>query len=161
MTTILGSRIQSTLLIGSVMMISACAATKSGDAIKTGETIVGKTEETTLATSGKVALDAPIDKQPAGAKKVLEPGNTGSRTTPETPETTQAPKAAVTRIKPKEPYVNIRSEPSAKSRSIAVLKGGHSIEVLETKDSWVKITWQKGNAMKQGWMKKSFAEGHE
>ena len=151
MTTSFNSKIQSTILIGSLLMVSACASFNSG------ETIASKTDEAARIAIEKAKLETPPEP-PASVTTVIEP----VKTAPETaPDAAQAPKSAVARINQKEPLVNVRTAPSLKSRVVAVLKRGQSIEVLETKDSWVKITWHKGRAVKQGWLKKAFVEGYE
>jgi len=152
MITRFNSKIQSTILIGSVLMISACAS------FKTGEAIADKADGTTRTTIGKGTFETPPEIQQSSIKKGIGQNSTTSKAASDTP---QASTATVTRINQKEPYVNIRSAPSSKSRSLAVLKGGHSLEVLETRDSWVKISWQKGDAVKQGWLKKRFVEGYK
>ena len=144
-----------------MLMVSACASFKTADSTKTGETIANTADDTTRSTIEKGKSVTPSDSagipQQSGAAKAGDPGNSA---TVAGRDTVQTSRVIMTRISPKEPYVNIRTEPSAKSRKIAVLKGGHSIEVLETRDSWVKVQWQKGNAVKQGWMKKSFVEAN-
>lgn len=151
MASKLGRRIQTILFIGSVLIVSACATTNSK------ETIINKTDETARVTieKGKFETPPPLT-QPATPQPVIEPGKTVSQT-----EKDAAQAAKATRINPNEPFVNVRSAPSIKSRNIAVLKGGYDIEVLEVKDVWVKIKWMKGNAAKQGWLKKRLVEGYE
>lgn len=144
MTTSFNNKIQSTILLGSVLMISACASLDTG--------------ETTHTAIEKGALETPLETPPARAAQAIEPVKTASVAAP---ENSQPAKSAVTHINQKEPYVNVRTSPFVKSRVVGVLKRGQSIEVLETKDNWVKITWQKGRSVKQGWLKKMFVEGYE
>lgn len=150
MTNSFNSKIKSTILLASVLMISACAS------FNTGETIAGKTDQATSVAIEKGKRETL--EPPATAAQAIEPVNTASVTAPDNSESA---KPAVTRINQKEPYVNVRTSPSVKSRIVGVLKRGQSIEVLETKDNWVKITWNKGRTVKQGWLKKMFVEGYE
>lgn len=148
MITSFNNKIQSTILLGSVLMMSACAS------FNTGETIADKTDQATSVAIEKGKLETPL-KSPVSA--AIEPVNTASVTLENAPSA----KPAVTRINQKEPYINVRTASSVKSRIVGVLKRGQSIEVVETKDNWVKISWNKGRAMKQGWLKKMFVEGYE
>ena len=151
MTIRFSSKIQSALLIGSVLMVSACATNNAGN------TIASKpVDSPTVPQKAKVA--PPPEQPKPSAKKVTEPVKTVSLA-PVVPA--KVTKAAGIRISPKEKLVNIRSMASVKSRKVAVLEGGHPIEVLEKKDSWLKIKWQKGDVVKQGWLKKAFVEGYE
>lgn len=127
-----------------MLMMSACASLDTG--------------ETTHTAIEKGTLETPLESPPASAAKAIEPVNTATVTAP---ENAQPAKSAVTHINQKEPYVNVRTSPFVKSRVAGVLKRGQSIEVLETKDNWVKISWHKGRSVKQGWLKKMFVEGYE
>lgn len=151
MTTSFNNKIQSTLLLASVLMISACAS------LNTGETVADTTDQTARMAIEKGKIETQPEP-PAIAAQMIEPADTASV---RAPENAQSAKSAVTRINQKEPYVNVRTAPSIKSRIAGVLKRGQSIEVLETKDNWVKISWHKGRAVKQGWLKKMFVEGYE
>jgi uncharacterized protein YgiM (DUF1202 family) len=153
MTTRFSSKIQSVILIGSVLMVSACATNN------TGETIANKTDDSAHAIPEKAKVAPPPEPQRPSAKKVIEPVKTVSAQAPVV--AAPAAKATIAKITPKEQFVNIRGKASVKSRKIAVLNGGHSIEILEEKDGWLKIKWQKGDAVKQGWLKKRFVEGYE
>lgn len=158
MTTGLERTIQTAILIAATLLTSACAALQTGDSIKNAETIASKTEETTRTTIEKGAFENPPEIIQLSRKATaVEPL---TNTPQSAADHVQVSKPALTRITPKEPYVNIRTAPSLKSRNVAILKGGHSIEILETQDSWVKVSWHKGNSVKQGWMKKAFAEGY-
>jgi len=157
MTTRFGSRFRSTILIGSVLTLSACASVNSGDSVKSGATIPGKADDTTRTTIQKGKFENPPDIQLSSMNKAAHSGTMASEAAP---DTAHPAKASTSRINQKEASVNVRSSPSAKSRSIAVLKAGQAIEILETRDNWIKITWQKGNSTKQGWMNKAFVEGN-
>ena len=146
MTTGLSRRIQSTLLIGSALMLAACASTKTGDAGKAVEPVAG---DTTRIIIPKGKFETPPEIQPASIKKASEAATSFADTA-----------QASARINQKEAFVNVRSAPSPKSKSIAVLKAEQPVEILESKDSWVKIAWQSGNARKLGWVKKVFVEGN-
>jgi uncharacterized protein YgiM (DUF1202 family) len=141
------------ILIGSVMMVSACATTN------TAETVANKTDE-----PSRVVLEAgkfenpPALPQSAATPPVSEPAKSAGE---KANEVSQAPATTISRINPKERFVNIRTAPSSKSKIVAVLKGGHSIEILETKDSWLKVKWVKGDVVKQGWMSKRFVDANE
>ncbi|MBC7777159.1 MAG: SH3 domain-containing protein [Phycisphaerae bacterium] len=129
------------LLISSLAWISACAS------VKTGDTTASRPEE-----PPRVLAEEP---EPAsGAKGPLSERQVSV-------EAAKSPKPPRTRISPKERYVNIRSAPSTDSKTIAVFKGGHSLDILQIKDNWVKIQWNKGGMVKQGWLKKRFAEGYQ
>lgn len=157
MTTRIGSKIQTTMLLGSVLMISACASITTSDTNKSAEAVVGRTDEATHTTIQKGKFETPPEIQLSTVNKSAASGNSVSEAIP---NATQTATASATRINHKEASVHVRHAPTAKSRSIAILKAGQPIEVLETRDSWVKITWQKGNAVKQGWLKKVFVEGN-
>jgi uncharacterized protein YgiM (DUF1202 family) len=157
MPTRFGRKIESTILIGSILTLSACASVNTSDSGKKEATIAKKADDTTRTTIQKGKFENPPEMQLSGMNKTDEYANTSSETATYSAHTS---KANATRINHKESSVNARSAPSAKSRSIAVLKAGQAIEVLETKDNWVKITWQKGNSAKQGWMNKAFVEGN-
>jgi len=156
MTSRFNSKILPTILIGSVLMVSACAT------VNPKETIANKTDEATRTTLEKGKFETPpvlnTEPQPASVAKMIEPVKTASEAIP---DAAQAPKTTATRITQKEKSVNVRTAPAIKSRVVAVLKRGQSIEVLEEKDGWLKVTWHKGNAVKQGWLKKIFVEGYE
>jgi len=142
----------SALFIGSVLMISACAN------VKTTETVAAKTDETARVAIEKAGVethpalqqpDSPIATEPV---KSADEAITG---------TAQPPKAITSRIKSKEPFVNVRTAPSLKSRRLAVLVGGQQVEILDKKNVWVKVKWLKGNVVKQGWLKKRFVESSD
>ncbi len=150
MATILNRNIRLMLLIGSVLMMSACTK------VNTAETIAAKTDETARATMDKGKSDTSHSLQQAGAPPAAtEQVNSADKAAT---VNTDLPKTVTSRITPKEPFVNVRKAPSLKSRPRAVLTGGQHVEILEEKNDWVKIKWQKGNAVKQGWLKKRFVE---
>jgi len=151
MTPKLGTRIQTLLLISSVLIVSACATTNPK------ETITNKTDETASITIEKGKSETPpAPSQPVAAPKATEPVKTVSQA-----KNDAAQAAKTTRINPKERSVNVRTSSSVKSRLAAVLEGGQTIEVLEARRGWLKIKWQNGDAVKQGWINKSFVEGYE
>jgi uncharacterized protein YgiM (DUF1202 family) len=152
-----GRRIQSTVLIGTVLIVSACASFNNNDSATTAGTITNNTDGTTSTTIKKGRFENPPEIQLSSMKKGNGPGDTDSQFST---DTITPAKSNIFRVSLKEKLVNVRTAPSVKSRSIAVLKGGHPVEVLETKGSWVKIQWQKGNTFKQGWMNKAFVEGN-
>ncbi len=151
MTFIFNRKIQSITLLGSVLLISACAT------IQSGETVANRTDQASRVVLEKGKFETPPEL-PASAVKVAEPVNSAPA---KVPDTAQPAQPAATHINQKEPLVNVRTSPSTKSRVAGVLKKGQSVEVLETKDNWVKISWQKGSAVKQGWLKRMFVEGYE
>jgi len=155
MTTRFGSKLQSTILFGTVLLISACASFNSADSGKSEATTARKADDTTRTTIQKGKFENPPEMQMSRMRTANETAKSTSQSAQDTSNTTRANTA---RINQKEASVNVRSAPSAKSRSIAVLKAGQTIEVLDTRDNWVKITWQKGNSAKQGWMNKAFVE---
>jgi uncharacterized protein YgiM (DUF1202 family) len=132
MNSKLGKLFKSILFIGSMLMLAACATSNAGG--KTGATM--ETEK---------------------------PDSPAAQTTPAPPPEASKPviPATTTKINPKEPFVNIRSAPSARSRILAVIKGGQLVEVLEVKNSWMKVTWRQGDVVKQGWLAKKFVIGYE
>jgi uncharacterized protein YgiM (DUF1202 family) len=138
-------------------MISACASFKDNNSPKIAGTIANNTDGTTSTTIQKGRFENPPEIQLSSNKKGNESGDTDSQTAT---DTIAPPKTYISRVSLKEKRVNVRTAPSVKSRSIAVLKGGHSVEILETQDSWVKIQWQQSNTFKRGWMKKAFVEGN-
>lgn len=157
MTTRFGNKMQATLLVASVLMVSACASIKAGDSNKSGATVADKADEATRTTIAKGKFETPPEIQLSSVKKSAESANSYSEAVPDTAHPSQL---SSSRINQKEASVNVRSTPSAKSRSIAVLTAGQPIEVMETRDSWVRITWLKGDTVKQGWLKKAFVEGN-
>lgn len=151
MTSGFNRKIQATILIGSILMVAACASTK------TGETIANQTDQAARIALEKGKLET-LPEPTAGAAKVVEPVNTAPVTAL---DGSQATKSAVARINQKEPLVNVRTAPTARSRVVAVLKKGQEVEVLENKYGWLKIKWKHGATLKHGWMNKSFVEGYE
>ena len=154
MSSRFGSMIQSTLLVGSVLVLSACVTTNSAETAKPDVTLTDETTRTVIA-AGK--FETPPEIQSASMTKMVsavdtasQPASVGERT----------PGTTGTRISDKETFVNVRSAPSTKSRVLAVLKAGQKIQIQETRDSWIKISWQQGDANKQGWLKKIFVEGN-
>jgi uncharacterized protein YgiM (DUF1202 family) len=152
-----GSKIQLAILIGIVLVMSACASVKTGDSGNSAAVVSNKTDDTTRTTIVKGKFENPPEIQQSSPKKVSESDKYVSDSSPNSSRST---KANATRISQKEALVNVRSTPSTKSKSVAVLKAGQPIEVLETRDSWAKITWQQGDAVKMGWTKKAFVEGY-
>lgn len=146
MATILNRNIRLMLLIGSVLMMSACTK------VNTADTVAAKTDETARATMDKGKSDS---SQTGATPAATEQVNSADKAAT---VNTDLPKTVTSRITPKEPFVNVRKAPSLKSRPRAVLAGGQHVEILEEKNDWVKIKWQKGNAVKQGWLKKRFVE---
>jgi hypothetical protein len=149
MTTSFNSKIQSSILICSVLMISACTFVKSGS---------------TTAGAPGIPIEGSNPETPPVSTEEPQPASTARVTVRErqiSPDSAQSPKPARTRITPKERYVNIRSAPSTEGKTIAVFKGGHSLHILETKDNWVKTQWSKNGIVKQGWLKKRFVEEYE
>jgi uncharacterized protein YgiM (DUF1202 family) len=144
-----------TILIGLFLTLSACASVNTSDPGKKETTKAEKADDTTRTTIQKGKFENPPEMQMNSVNNTPDSANTPSETAPYSSHTS---KSGTTRINQKEASVNVRSTPSAKSRSVAVLKAGQAIEVLETRDNWVKITWQKGNSAKQGWMNKAFVE---
>jgi uncharacterized protein YgiM (DUF1202 family) len=157
MTPRFGNTFQSTILFGTVLLLSACASVNTADSGKSEAIVAKKADDTTRTTIQKGKFENPPEMQMNSVNNAPDSANTPSETAP---YSSHISKAGTTRINRKEASVNVRSTPSAKSRSIAVLKAGQAIEVLETRDNWVKITWQKGNSAKQGWMNKAFVEGN-
>ena len=152
MDTRLISRIQSLILIGCTVVISACATAN------TSETVVAKTDDSPRSAPEKGNVE-PSPALPQSATPLVVTGPV--KIVVEATEMAQPAKTITTRINPKEPFVNVRNAPSIKSRNIAVIMGGQTIEILEAKDVWVKIIWKKGEVVKQGWLKKRFVEGYE
>ena len=150
------SRIQVMILIGSGLMVAACAT------VKTNETNTNITHDTTRLTIEKGKLETPpamtAEPQPVAPTKASEPVKTASDTAP---DVTRTARITVTRIKQEETFVNVRTAPSVRSRNFAVIKGGQTVEVLITMDRWLKIKWQKGDAVMQGWINKKFVEAYD
>ena len=155
MTTRFACKLQSTILFGTVLFISACASFNSADSGKSDPTIARQANDTTSTTIQKGKFENPPEMQMSHMRTANETAKSASASAPDTSHTTEVNTA---RINQKEASVNVRSAPSAKSRSITILKAGQDIEVLDTKDNWIKITWQKGNSAKQGWINKAFVE---
>ncbi|MBT1071110.1 SH3 domain-containing protein [Pelotalea chapellei] len=153
MTTGFSSRTHLLLLACSILMISACTLNK-GTMTSQADQMAGSAIEAGKSEAQSALVN---EVQAVAQPKVVEPARAVAE---EAPEVVQPPKAAVTRINSTERLVNIRTSPSAKARKVAVLKSGHSLEVLDVKDDWVKVQWLKGKTVKQGWVKKSFVEGY-
>lgn len=152
MTTKLNRRILPVLLISSMLMISACASTKSGAAI------AQKTDEASSVTLKEGEFQTPPVIQQSGTPMV----NETVKTTVDAPaEATKPANPNSTRINSRAPLVNARTAPTARSRVVAVLKKGQEVEVLEKKHGWLKIKWHHGATVKHGWINKSFVEGFE
>jgi len=145
----LNSRIQSLILIGSVLTLSACASTK------TGGTISGKTDQPSRAVIEKGKFETPSEiKSPKTAETV-------KTVTEAAPVVSQPPNPNLTKVNSRAPRVNARTAPTTRSRVVEVLKQGQEVEVLESKHGWVKIKWQEGDTAKHGWMNKAYVEGFE
>jgi len=145
-------RIQSTIVFSSLLILSACASTKTGDSVVTAPPAPEDTSRTTIA-KGKFIQPPEIQQS-----EITTTGKSGSSNSQAAPDSSQPPANNHARISKKEASVNIRNAPSAKSRSVAVLKAGQAVDVLEHKDGWARITWQKGSVVKQGWMNKAYLE---
>lgn len=141
------------LLISSVLTISACATSNPK------ESITNKTSETGRLTIEKGTPGTPPNPtQPVATSQVGAPDKTAAEAAR---EAAHPPRTLTSRINPKDTFVNVRSAPSVKSRNIAVLKGGQTVEILEVRDVWMKVKWQTGDVAKQGWLKKRFVEGYD
>lgn len=147
-------KIQMAAILVSVLMLGACAATNRAEPVKSADVIPTDTTRTTIAV-GK--FETPPEIHPVSMNKMLATENS-------TAQKAQEPDNAIaksgTRINSKEAQVNVRFAPSAKSASLAVLKAGQAIQILETKDSWVRISWLHGVTPRNGWIKKAFVEGY-
>ncbi len=154
MTARFSSIVHTVLVFGALLALSACATTNTAEPAKPAETIPSDTTRTKIAV-GK--FETPPEIHPASMNKMLAAEES-------TAKKTQEPDNAFgkfgTRINSKEAQVNIRFAPSAKSAVLAVLKAGQAIQILETKDSWVRISWMHGITPRNGWIKKTFVEGN-
>lgn len=68
------------------------------------------------------------------------------------------PEPAPGRITLRQKYVNVRPDPSASKKPIAVLRGGKKIDVLSKEGAWAKIRWSKGKKVREGWVAGKFVE---
>ena len=150
---------KSLIIVGSALLLAACGA---GTTIKPGETVAKNANEASRISLDKIPMETkPASPQSGSAQTIKESGNTitdAATKTSHPSDNVPTTSAIITSIKANERLVNIRTAPSVKSRVIATLKGGHSIEIIETKENWVKVQWRKGKSLKQGWMSKQFAE---
>lgn len=154
MTARFSSIVHAACVFGSLLALSACATTNSVESAKPAEAIPSDTTRTTIAV-GK--FETPPEIHPASMTKMLAAEESSTKNTQ---EQDKAFGKSGTRINSKEAQVNVRFAPSAKSASLAVLKAGQAIQVLETKDSWVRISWLQGVTPRNGWIKKVFVEGN-
>jgi len=138
--------------IASWINISACSTVNP-------EKSSSKTNEAPHVT---IAMENPESSPAPHLTTTMETAHDSAKPITDTsPATRQISKIANNRINPNEPFVNVRTAPSIKSRNIAVIMGGQAFEILETTDAWLKIKWKQGNVEKQGWLKKRFVEGYD
>lgn len=154
MTARFSSIVHAARVLGSLLALSACATTTTVESVKPAEAVPSDTTRTTIAV-GK--FETPPEIHPASMNKMLATENS---TAQKAQEPDNAFGKSGTRINSKEAQVNVRFAPSVKSASLAVLKAGQAIQVLETKDSWVRISWLQGVTPRNGWIKKAFVEGN-
>lgn len=154
MTTRFSSGVQSVILIGSALLITACATTNPETPVKTTEAVAESSARTTLP---KGKFSEPPDIHPATMTKMIAAEDSASNALP---DHEQPFGKSGTRINSKESQINVRSAPSTKSAVLAVLKSGQAIQVLESKEGWVRISWMQGISPRNGWIKKTFVEGN-
>lgn len=98
------------------------------------------------------------------------PGATRTATPP--PSASSAPQpaeAAATsfrtpvpaQITRRQKYVNIRPEPSANKKPVAVLMGGKKVEIIDRQELWLKIRWTRGKKVFEGWVAGKYVDSPE
>lgn len=142
------------VLLGALLLVPACASTTTSTPPKPAEI---STDDTTRTTLAKGKFESPPEIHPSSMSKMVA-SESGSEQKGN--EYTQASSSNGTRISSKEKQVNVRTAPSTKSAVLTVLKSGQAIQVLETRDTWAKISWQQGVTPRNGWIKKAYIEGN-
>lgn len=127
---------------------AACATTEPGG--KAGPLAPGVGFEQAPPVSG-----AP----PEATAAVPSPAPLPSPATEPVPPASPAPVAS--RMKHQHKYVNVRPDPSAGNKPVAVLQGGKRVEVTAEQGNWVKIRWTRGKKELEGWVFKKYVEGYE
>lgn len=59
-----------------------------------------------------------------------------------------------------EPVALVMSTPTGNGKTIARLKNGQRVQILQSKNNWLKIRWKSTDLHHQGWLKKAFVEGN-
>jgi uncharacterized protein YgiM (DUF1202 family) len=154
MTIKLSRRIQMAASIASLLILGACATTAPHEPVKA---VAQASEVSTQTTIAKGKFETPPEIHPASMTKMIAEEETTGKSAPEQDRSFGK---SGTRINSKESQVNVRFAPSTKSAVLVVLKAGQAIQVLETKDSWVRISWMQGVTPRNGWIKKAFVEGN-
>ena len=58
----------------------------------------------------------------------------------------------------KEPYLNLRREPTTKSAVLAKLYDGRDVTLLEEKDGWAKVVVQEKSTVQEGWVSMKYLQ---
>lgn len=145
--------IRSLAIVCSLLLISACATVKPEGAVnqKAGEI----TQDTTRKAAGETGE---VIRTTTGRTEAALPGVQNSTTTQVSAANSVGQQNITARIIQKAKRVKIKSGASNKSRTIARLAGGKQIEILEEKGSWLKIRWQNGEKVREGWSRKQYVD---
>lgn len=133
----INSRITSSIRILAVLMTVACIFVAQSEANT-------DTEEITRTVIAKGEFEPPSDL--IGLPQLLVASDDAGQST-----TTDNTSALST---------HVMNAPTGKGRPIARLKHGQQVKVLQSKNSWLKISWKSNESWGQGWLKKSFVEGN-
>lgn len=133
--------------------VTACATVKPEEAVnqKAGEL----TQE---ANSKATSESGELIRTSTSRTEAVRPDVQNSSATQVSTATTSSQQNITARIVKNEKRVKIKSAASNKSRTIARLRGGKHIEILEGKGSWLKIRWQDKEKFKEGWSRKQYVD---
>jgi len=137
----------------SVLMISACAT------IKPEEAVNAKAGEVTQETSRKATTETGrVIGTTTNRTETVKPGEQNVTATQVSNGKTDSQQNITAKIIKTEKSVQIKSAASNKSRTVARIKGGKLIEILEEKGNWLKIRWQEKDKTREGWSRKEYVE---
>lgn len=110
--------------------------------------------------AGPMAPGAGFDDEPQAPASAPVAPKAAAEVTATAVETapTAIPAPAPGRITPRQKYVNVRPDPSANKKPIAVLRGGKKVDVLNKEGAWAKIRWSRGKKVREGWVAGKFVE---
>jgi hypothetical protein len=133
------SKIQSKILVGSVLMAALCLSAKSGEASSK------VSDDTTRITIAKGKFVNPSEMtgvlQPFSKTTVVEEAITAPQQS--APNASHPSRTAGTRINSKRSIISSKSAPKVHNPTGAKHKTDQPIKVPDTKENWMKVTWYK------------------
>lgn len=99
---------------------------------------------------------------PAPTLPAATPRQESLQPAPPAPQAAAPPSRPMqTKLRDRPRYVNVRPEPSADGKPVAVLMGGKRVEVVEEQGGWLKIRWHRGKMELEGWVVRRYVEGYD